>query len=349
MRIVVTGATGNVGTAVVRALVADPAVDEVVGVARRLPTAPTEGVAFRTADMATDDLVPLLNGAQAVIHLAWLFQPTHSPEVTWRANAVGTERLLRAAAEAGVAAVVHASSVGAYSPVDDDEPRDESWPTHSLPTAGYGREKAYAERLLDTFTAENPDIRTVRLRPAFIFQRDSATSQRRIFLGPFMPASLIGRRLLPPALPLPRGLRLQTLHSDDVADAYRRAVLSDATGAFNVAADPVLDVPALGKVLGVRAVPVNPRIFRVGLAAAWSAHLVPAEPALFDLVMGIPVLDTSRARQELGWTPRWSADDALGEALAGFAEGAGAPTEPLAPDTVAGRLHEVATGVGSAP
>lgn len=87
-------------------------------------------------------------------------------------------------------------------------------------------------------------------------------------MGPFVPASLIGRRLLPPVLPMPRGLRLQALHSDDMADAYRRAVLSGATGAFNVAADPVLDVPALGKVLGVRPLPVNPRIFRVGLAAA---------------------------------------------------------------------------------
>lgn len=115
MRILVTGATGNVGTAVVRALVADTAVDEVVGIVRRRPSAPPEGVTFHTADVATDDLVPLLKGAQAVVHLAWLFQPTHTPEITWRANAVGTERVLRAAAEGGVGAVVQASLVGAYS------------------------------------------------------------------------------------------------------------------------------------------------------------------------------------------------------------------------------------------
>ena len=349
VRVVVTGATGNVGTTVVRALTADGSDHEVIGIARRPPRDRLLGATYHAADVGTDDLTPFMAGADAVIHLAWLFQPTHSPTVTWRANAVGTARVLLAAAEAGVSTVVHASSVAAYSPVSDDEPRTEPWPTHSLPTAGYGREKAYAERLLDTFAAEHPRIRTVRLRPGFIFQRDAATAQRRIFLGPFVPASIIGRRQLPPVLPLPKGLRFQALHADDMAEAYRLAVTSDVSGAFNIAADPVLDIAALAGILEVRAVPVAPGFFRAALAAAWKVHLVPAEPALFDLVMGIPVLDTSRARTELGWQPRWSGDDAVREALAGFAHGAGGPTEALAPDDVGERLREVMTGVGEVP
>jgi hypothetical protein len=68
---------------------------------------------------------------------------------------------------------------------------DETWPTHSLPSAGYGREKAYVERVLDAFEARHPDTRVVRLRPAFIFQRSAATEQRRIFAGPFLPNPLL--------------------------------------------------------------------------------------------------------------------------------------------------------------
>ncbi|MET0764604.1 MAG: NAD-dependent epimerase/dehydratase family protein, partial [Blastococcus sp.] len=90
MKVVVVGATGNVGTAVVRALAADDRVSEILGIARRSPRWEPPKTTFVTADVAGDDLVPHLRGADVVVHLAWLFQPTHSPTVTWQANAVGS-------------------------------------------------------------------------------------------------------------------------------------------------------------------------------------------------------------------------------------------------------------------
>jgi nucleoside-diphosphate-sugar epimerase len=347
MRIVVTGATGNVGTSLVEALVADPVVDDVVGIARRHPQVVPSGVRFVAADLGVDDVTDHLRGADAVVHLAWLFQPTHDPMVTWRANVEGSVRLFEAVADAGVPVLVHASSVGAYSP-GPGRTVDESWPTHSMPTAAYGREKAYVERVLDGFEARHPDIRVVRLRPGFIFKRAAATSQRRIFLGPFVPGSLARPGLLP-LLPLPPELRFQALHTEDAAEAYRLAVLSDVRGAFNVASDPVLGGPEIAKVLGARYVPVPRPLVRGALAAGWLAHLVPADPRLLDLVLGLPLLDTTRARTVLEWKPRWSGSDALREMVEGLADGAGAPTPPLAPDTPADRVHEVATGIGERP
>lgn len=149
MRVVVTGATGNVGTAVLAALAADSAVSEVIGMARRVPEVSPPKTRYVEVDVAEDDLVPHLKGADALVHLAWMFQPTRRPRVTWQVNAVGSARLFDAAAAAGVGTIVYASSVGAYSPGQGRV--DESWPTHSLPTAGYGREKAYVERVLDAF------------------------------------------------------------------------------------------------------------------------------------------------------------------------------------------------------
>ncbi|HEX6246562.1 MAG TPA: NAD-dependent epimerase/dehydratase family protein [Nocardioidaceae bacterium] len=345
MRVVVTGATGNVGTAVVDALCADDQVTEVVGVARRRPDRVHPEVRIVTADVGTDDLVPHLRGADALVHLAWMFQPTHRPEVTWQSNAVGSARLFDAAAEAGVGAVVHASSVGAYSPAPG-RTVDESWPTHSLPGAGYGREKAYVERVLDAFEARHPGIRVVRLRPAFIFQEQAATAQRRIFAGPLLPNPLLARGRLP-VLPWPRGLRFQALHASDVAQAYRLAVTHPgARGAFNVAANPVVDAEVVGELLGARPVPVPARAARAALAGLWHLHAVPAEPALLDLVLSLPLLDTSRIRDELGWEPTVSSVEALHELLQGMVRYSGGETPPLEEDSLRGRLHEVGTGMG---
>jgi nucleoside-diphosphate-sugar epimerase len=141
MHVVVTGGTGNVGTSVVEALAGDPAVESITAIARRRPDWSPPRTTFVEADVRTDDLVQLFRGSDAVIHLAWRFQPTHDPAATWEANVVGSIRVFTAAAAAGVVALVHASSVGSYSRrPQDDHAVDESWPTHATPsTAAYGR------------------------------------------------------------------------------------------------------------------------------------------------------------------------------------------------------------------
>src|SRR5919112_110276 len=115
MRIAVTGATGNVGSALLRALDREPWADEVVAIARRSTGALPAKARSVAADVAEDDLVPVLRGCDAVVHLAWLIQPMRDREVLRRVNVHGTEQVLRSAARAGVTTVVHMSSVGAYS------------------------------------------------------------------------------------------------------------------------------------------------------------------------------------------------------------------------------------------
>ncbi|MHA6794357.1 NAD-dependent epimerase/dehydratase family protein [Pseudonocardia bannensis] len=349
MRVVVVGATGNVGTSVVEALTAEPEVTSVLGLARRRPGWQPDGVEWATADIASDDLVELLRGADVVVHLAWLFQPTHDPVLTWRVNVLGGIRVFRAVVETGVPALVYASSVGAYSPGPQDRAVDEGWPTHGWPTAGYTREKAYLERVLDGVEAEHPDLRVVRMRPGFIFKREAATGQRRLFAGPLMPARLVRPGLLPIVPDLP-GLRFQALHSLDAADAFRLAVLRPVRGAFNLAADPVLDAGELARLLRARTVRVPTPAVRAALAVGWGLHLLPASPHLFDAVLRLPIMDVRRARDELGWWPRHTALDAVGAFLEGLRDGAGLDTPPLAPDTSGPlRVREFRTGVGTRP
>lgn len=80
----------------------------------------------------------------------------------------------------------------------------------------------------------------MRLRPGFIFKREAASEQRRLFAGPLLPRTLARQSLLP-IVPDLRGLRLQALHSLDAAHAFKLAVLRPVHGAFNVAADPFVD------------------------------------------------------------------------------------------------------------
>ena len=349
MRVVVVGATGNVGTSLLQSLADAPEVTSVLGLARRRPEWQAPKTEWATADVAEDDLVPHFRAADVVVHLAWIFQPTHDPVRTWRDNVLGSVRVFRAVADAVVPALVYASSVGAYSPGPKDTPVDESWPTHGWPTAAYAREKAYVERVLDAFEREDPDRRVVRLRPGFTFKRESASEQRRLFAGPLLPHRLVRPGVVPVVPDLP-GLRLQALHSADAAAAYRLAITRPVRGAFNIAADPVLEARHFAELLGARVVPAPAGAARAALAAAWHLHVVPVSPQLLDAVLRIPVMDTTRARTELGWTARYSSLDAVRELLEGLREGAGMPTPPL--DAKAGgrlREREFRTGVGEEP
>jgi nucleoside-diphosphate-sugar epimerase len=329
VRVVVSGATGNVGTALLRALAADDAVTSVVGIARRLPDASFPKTEWVAADVARDDLVPHVRGADCVVHLAWLIQPAHDRNATWLANVHGSRRVFAAVGEARVPALVYASSVGAYSPGPKDREVDESWPTGGIRSSFYSRDKADVERLLDDFERDHPAVRVVRLRPSLIFQRSMGTSAKRLFTGRWVPHRLVARGRIPVVPDVP-GLRFQATHTDDVADAYRRAIVSeDARGAYNVAADPVLDPDVLAGLLGARKVPVPARLARGLVAATWRLRLQPTPEGWVDMGLQTPLISSARIRAELGWSPARTAGDALLDLLGGFHDGAGAPTPPL--------------------
>ena len=346
MRVVVVGATGNVGTSLLEALAGEPDVS-VLGLARRLPQLELPNVEWAAADVASSDLVPHFRGADCVVHLAWLIQPSRDQKKLWLANVHGSTRVFEAVGEAGVPALVYASSVGAYSPGPKDRLVDESWPTDGVSTSWYSRHKAELERILDAFERDRPETRVVRLRPGLIFKREAASGIRRLFAGPFLPTPLVRPGLVPFVPDMPR-LRFQGVHSRDVGEAYRLAVVRDVRGAFNIAAEPVLDPPELARLLGARRLRVPKRLARGAAWLTWRLHLQPTPPDWIDLALAVPLLDTTRAHSELGWAPRRRADEALLELMQGIREGAGAPTPPLDPATSGpARVRELAGGIGS--
>ncbi|MBV9839125.1 MAG: NAD-dependent epimerase/dehydratase family protein [Solirubrobacterales bacterium] len=346
MRVVLTGATGNVGTSVLEALDAEAGVEEIVAVARRAPGRSFERTSYQRADVIRSELAPIFQGADAVVHLAWLIQPGRDERVTHAVNVRGSERVFRAAVQAKVPAVIYASSVGAYSPGPKDRLVDESWPTEGIPSSFYARHKAAVERQLDRLEREQPQLRIVRMRPALIFKAQAATEIRRLFAGPLVPRSLLRPGLIP-FVPDVSGLRFQAVHSLDVGDAYRRALLSDVRGPFNLAAEPPIGPAELAEVLAARRLRLPAKLLRGAAAATFALRLQPTEPGWVDMAFAVPLMDTARARAELGWEPRHTATDSLRELLDGMRAGVDYATPPLArASSGPARLRELLTGVG---
>ena len=340
MRIAITGASGNAGTALLRNLqghlAKKPGSLEVVGMSRRRPDTtrePYSGVEWHTLDVGLERDKPrleaALRGVDVVVHLAWQIQPNRDLEQLYRTNVTGTRNVLAAAKAAGAKQVVCASSVGAYSKAPKDRRTDESWPAEGMPGSHYSRHKAEQEKLLDEFAAAEPGISVARLRPGLIFQRDAGSEIGRYFLGPVYPRLLPARPRIP-LLPAPDDLIFQAVHADDVAEAYWRVIDQRASGAFNIAAQPVLTPRELARILGARRIlPIPMGLLHKLVGLAWWLRLVPTDSGWVEMAAGAPVMDTSRARRILGWEARTSSVDAVKEVLEGMGQGKGISPSPV--------------------
>ena len=317
MRVVVVGATGNLGTALLTRLQSEADVTELVGIARRAPrtaSPPYGDVQWFTidvgADASPDRLARAFVGADAVVHLGWALQPSHDRDGMWRTNVTGTSHVLAAAVRAGVPHVLAASSVGAYSRGPKRRRVDETYKTRGVRRSSYSRQKAANERAFDAFEAAHPDVTLTRMRPGLVFQPAAASEIVGLFLGRWVPTRWMQRHRLP-FLPLAPRFVSQVVHADDVADAFWRAIDQTAGGAFNLAAEPVVTPDHVAHAFGTRVLPVPYRVMRAAALVTWLLRLQPTEPGWLDIAAKIPVMSTDRARSVLGWAPRHTADATL--------------------------------------
>lgn len=345
MRVVIVGATGNAGTALLRRLQTEDDV-ELVGVARRLPdpAGAYRDVEWHCSDVGDGDLSAAFRGADAVVNLAWQIQPSHDARRLFRTNVLGGREVARAAVGAGVRTLVQASSVGVYSAGPKDAFVTEDYPRHGVTRSSYSRHKALVERMLDDVEAARPELRVVRVRPGLIFQRAAATEITRYFAGPLLPARLLRWQRIP-VVPANRRLRLQAVAADDVADAYARILRTDARGAFNIAAGPVLDGRvAAGAFSGVP-LPVPGPALAGAASLSWRMRLQPIDAGWVHLALKAPLMSCDRASAELGWRPQRDAVDVLRDLVAGIGERAAAPSPPLSDDPdLPGRPQALAHG-----
>jgi nucleoside-diphosphate-sugar epimerase len=208
---------------------------------------------------------------------------------------------------------------------------DESWPATGIASSVYSRHKAMVEEMLDDVESLHPDLRVVRLRTSLVFQGPAASEVHRLFLGRLLPWRLpVALRFVPAT----ERLTFQATHADDIAEAYVRAVTTDVRGPFNIAAEPVLTPALIAEAVSGRTVPVPESVLRAAAAASFFLRIQPSEAGWLDMATQTPIMDTSRAGAELGWSPSRTSVEALQELLAGMGDRAGAPTVPLHPERV---------------
>ncbi|MBF6465673.1 NAD-dependent epimerase/dehydratase family protein [Nocardia beijingensis] len=334
MKVVVTGASGNVGTALLRALRGDDC--EIAGIARRAPDRacePYAAVRWVPCDIGATGSVEILSaacaGADVLVHLAWAINPRPGDPPMRRTNLIGTENVLRAVAETAVPQLVAASSCAAYAPAHRWRRVSEEWLLSGVLGSAYSMSKAALETQLDRFEARHPEIRIARVRPCGIAQAEAAAELADWILPPWLPRQLIGTRLFP--VPLWRDFRLQLVHSSDVAAAIRRILQHRAAGAFNLAAEPGLGADALAAMFGGFRLPAPRRALDAAAWAGWRTGLQPLHPAWLTLADRACLVDSAKARRELGWAPRFGAHDICAELVAAMRTGQPGHSPPLAP------------------
>jgi UDP-glucose 4-epimerase len=350
MRVVVTGASGSVGTAMLRTV--PDAGWSVGGLARRRPESgqsPYDAADWCTCDVGDSTAVELLakafDGADAVVHLAWAIQPLAGDPPRSRTNVQGSRHVLEAVVRAGVRHLVCGSSSAVYARAPRWTYVDERWPRTGLPGSGYSQDKAALERLLDEFASRHRGITVAVVRPAGVVQRDAGAEIARWTMSRLLPSGMVGRRWLP--FPLWRGLRAQVVHADDVARAIWRIVTMGAVGGYNLAASPVLTHRDLGTILGGFPVAVPRRLLAAAAWPTWRVGLQPVHPGWLAMADRACLVTTTRAQHDLGWDPAYDATAALAEFVDGVRLGAGTASPPLRPESGHGlrdRLRSVRWG-----
>ena len=318
--VAITGATGIFGKALCARLQDDPAVERIVGVARRPFDPAAHGwtkMTFRSADVLhPEQLDEAFAGADVVVHLAFtvLDRGMH-PEQVRLVNVDGSANVFAAAVRANARRVVYASSIAAYGAWPDNPvPITESHPRRGNPGFYYAEHKAEVESFLDSFEQTHPVIEVVRIRPCVVVGPNSVD----LFRGP-LPTPLVGiflSRLLPTPVPDPGIAPLQFVHEDDVAEVFALSVTRDhVSGAYNLAGGGTMEAADLARAIGGIRIPVPAPLARRLVDVAYRARISPTGSAWIDMASHPVIVDTTRAREELGWVPKFDTRTALEDML----------------------------------
>ncbi|TFV66109.1 UNVERIFIED_ORG: NAD-dependent epimerase/dehydratase family protein [Bacillus sp. AZ43] len=324
LTVAVTGPTGTFGSGLVPLLQDDDRIGRVIGIARR-PFDPAERgwtkMEYRQGDVRDPEaLRAAFEGVDVVVHLAFLITGNASRETTRSINVDGTLNVFRAAAAAGARRFVYASSVAAYGfHPDNPETIDEEWPTRPAARLFYAQEKAELESLLDAEAAEHPELALFLLRPPVVLG-PNVIGGKDVLPGPLAP---LGRRLFgrPRRLPLPvpvavPELPMQFVHEEDVGRALVQCIVgAGPPGAYNIAGDGVLTAADVAREFG--AVPIRLPA-APAQAAARAVSRLPFLPPVAEWVEAASrpaIMDTTKAREKLGWRPRYSGLEALRDTL----------------------------------
>ena len=323
LTVAVTGPTGTFGFGLIPLLQEDERIRRIVGIARR-PFDPIEHgwtkMEYRQGDVRDRGaLEDAFAGADVVVHLAFMITGNASRETIRAINVEGTLNAFRAAAAAGARRFVYASSVAAYG-FHPDNPvgMDEDWPVRPAAHLFYAQEKAELERLLAEENEKHTGMDLYLLRPPIVLG-PHAMGAKDVLPAP---VAAVGKALLELLARLPVPIPaiapeapVQFIHEDDVGQALLLcAVAAGPPGAYNIAGDGVLTVGDVARELGLAPVSIPGRVVHAAAGMAAALPKPPFAPPATEWVEAAShpaIMDTTKAKEELGWRPRFTGLEAL--------------------------------------
>lgn len=325
LTVAVTGPTGEIGMSLVAALQRSRRVKSIRGMARRAFDPAEHGwskVSYRRGDVLDRDaLDALVEGADVVVHLAFII--IGGAAESRRVNLKGSKAVFEAAVAAGAKRLVYASSVAAYGFHGDvAQPLTEEVPAHGSSSLYYSAQKAEVEQLLATTLAHSAT-------QAYVFRPCIVAGPQAPALLDNLPYLQLSRRmprrvrgalrtlpLMKPVLPDP-GVSFQLVHHDDVATAMRAGALgAGEPGAYNLAGPGEITVATLAHELGWRSVPIPAATVAAGSELIARMPFLPAQLQWISALREPVIMDSSKAKEELGWRPRHNALQTLRETIA---------------------------------
>ncbi|MFD2093381.1 NAD-dependent epimerase/dehydratase family protein [Blastococcus deserti] len=324
LTVAVTGPTGTFGSGLVPLLQDDDRIARVIGIARR-PFDPAERgwtkMEYRQGDVRDPEaLRAAFEGVDVVVHLAFLITGNASRGTTRSINVGGTLNVFRTAAAAGARRFVYASSVAAYGFHADNPPLiDEEWPTRPADRLFYAQEKAELEELLDREARKHPELALFLLRPPVVLG-PNVVGRKDLLPGPLAP---LGRALFsrPRRLPVPVPVLvptfpLQFVHEEDVGRALVQCILgAGPPGAYNIAGDGVLTAADVAREFGALPIPLPAAPAQATARAFSRLPFLPPVAEWVEAASRPAIMDTTKAREKLGWRPRYTGLEALRDTL----------------------------------
>lgn len=296
--VLITGVCGRLGRLLVRSLHRER---PVVGIDRRPFERKPKDVLHHQFDLRrkkTKDVIRQGN-ISAVVHLGTMHDPraTDRERHTW--NVVGFQKVMEYARDYGVKKVVLLSSANVYGPhPDNPQFLSEDAPLLGAQHFSAIRDLTELDMLAQNFLWRHPEVETVILRPCHILGKVRNAPSNYLRLE--RPISILGFDPM-----------VQVVHEKDVVSAIQLALRPGVRGVYNIKGPGELPLSHAFRALGRRPHKLPTGVAKRALNSMWRSRLSSFPAPQVDHVRFVCMVDDTRARQELGYSPRYNLVETL--------------------------------------
>lgn len=307
-KVLITGVSGYLGQCLVRDFSKRKGISEITGIDIKRPAVSPPGFTFVEMDIRDRRMAEVLrkHSPDTVFHLAFVVQPIHSIRKMHDIDIAGTRNMLEASLGARVKNFIVTTSTLGYGALKDNPPSlAEGDPLRAKKSYPYGYFKAQCDMMIREFAKKHPEMPVTILRPCTVF-------------GPNID-NYVSRAVFKPVVMSVAGYDpvFQLLHEDDFVQACRLALDKRAPGVFNITGDGTILAGDIFRMYGSKKIPVPSFILYPLLELLWRLHLpgIEVNRGYLDYTRYTFVADNSKAKEGLGFKPRYSTLETLKETI----------------------------------